>query len=198
MRHEIQLEGNTLRLRPVTLDDSEFIIQLRSHPQRSRYIHPTSLRISDQHQWMERYFRQAGDYYFIVEDRRTAKPEGTIALYDLDQEKKCAEWGRWVVLPGSAAAVESAVLIYKVAFSLLNLEMVYCHTVVENTEVVKFHQTFGLTTVATLPNYYDFNGRKCDVKEQQLTREAWQRNQAKWEERAKWASKIGQTRNSEF
>jgi RimJ/RimL family protein N-acetyltransferase len=194
LRHDIQIEGKNFRLRPVTIGDSEFIIQLRSDPRRSRFIHPTSPRISDQHEWLQRYFERGGDFYFLVERAKTFESEGTIAIYDVDETKRCAEWGRWVLIPGSAAAVESAVLIYQVAFSVLNLDMVYCHTVVENSEVVRFHQTYGLTTVATLTNYYDFEGRKCDAFEQQITREQWQLTRAKWEARADWAARLSQKR----
>jgi len=70
------------------------------------------------------------------------------------------------------------VLIYHVAFAVLNLEMVYCHTVIQNTQVVQFHKTFGLTTAAIIPNYYEFDGRLCDVWEQRITRPEWVKAEA--------------------
>jgi RimJ/RimL family protein N-acetyltransferase len=194
LRHEIIVEGKTFRLRPVSIEDSEFIIEVRSDPRRSRFIHPTSPRASDQHQWLEKYYERSGDYYFIVEDLRTGEREGAIAIYDLDEAKKCAEWGRWVMKHGSVAAVESAVLIYQVAFAVLNLEMVYCHTVIQNTQVFQFHKTFGLTTAAILPNYYEFDGRFFDVYEQRITRPEWEKIHAAWQDRADWATRLAQSR----
>jgi hypothetical protein len=41
MRHDLRLAGHAYGLRPVELDDSEFIVTLRTcDPQRVRYLHP--------------------------------------------------------------------------------------------------------------------------------------------------------------
>ena len=190
MRHEMRIEGENFRLRPVTIEDAAFIIELRTNPERSRLIHPISPSVSDQECWLEQYFERSGDYYFIIEHNNTARPEGTIGIYDLDTTRMCAEWGRWIVRPGSIAAIESAVLIYKVAFTLLDLEMVYCRTPAENARVVLFHKIFGLTSAVKLPAHFKLNGIAYDAIEQRMTREVWQKSQAAWEAKASWVAKL--------
>ncbi len=51
MRHSISLECVRYRLRPVTLDDAPFIVELRKDPILSRYVHEISTRVEDQISW---------------------------------------------------------------------------------------------------------------------------------------------------
>ena len=192
MRHEIRSEGTNFRLRPVVVEAAAFIVALRTDPARSRFIHPTSTSIPDQEQWLERYYERSGDYYFIIENIQSLEREGTIAIYDLDEEKKCAEWGRWVVRPGSAAAIGSAILIYQIAFEVLNLEMVYCRTVKDNAPVVQFHKSFGLSTTAHLSNQLQLKGVTYDLIEQQIARDIWEKRRAEWDAKADLLTRLSQ------
>src|SRR5262249_23599995 len=115
MRHDLRLDGPAFRLRPVTLDDAELIVALRTDPRLSQYIHRTSPDVGAQRDWLERYFARPDDYYFIVERRRDGVAEGTLGIYDLAgaPDARRAEWGRWVLRHGSLAAPESAWLVYR-------------------------------------------------------------------------------------
>jgi RimJ/RimL family protein N-acetyltransferase len=173
VRHELALGGATFGLRPVTLADAAFIVELRTDSRLARFIGGTSPRVEDQERWLEAYFARTGDYYFVVHAVATGRAEGTIAIYDVDQSTRCAEWGRWVLRPGSLAAPESALLLYRVAFDTLGLEMVYCRTVAANEQVVSFHTSCGLTTHARLADYVTLGGVTYDAIEQRMTRAAW-------------------------
>ena len=69
MRHDLHIEGQAFRLRPVTADDGAAIVELRNQPDLSRFINPTSADPADQRAWLDEYHDRAGDYYFIVEGR---------------------------------------------------------------------------------------------------------------------------------
>ena len=85
MEHSISLTCVRYRLRPVTLEDAAFIVELRSDPLLNRYLHEISPRVEDQVAWLERYFLRPDDYYFIVEDADSGKPQGTIGIYDVER-----------------------------------------------------------------------------------------------------------------
>ncbi|HEV2827376.1 MAG TPA: GNAT family N-acetyltransferase [Pyrinomonadaceae bacterium] len=186
MRHSIRVEGKHYRLRPVTIGDSAFIVQLRTDPQRSRFIHPTSAALVDQEEWLNGYFERPGDYYFIVEQKETERAEGTIGIYNLDESHRCAEWGRWVLHPNSKGAFESCLLIYRTAFEVLGLNMVYCRTAIENVQVVLFHKALGLVTHEKLPAHFNFGGVSFDAIEQRMRKETWQKNKADLESKLSW------------
>lgn len=190
MRHEIVLEGPAYRLRPVTLEDAAFMVELRTDPKLGAYLNPTSPRVEDQESWLRGYFERAGDLYFIIERLTSGRPEGCVALYDIDEEKRCAEWGRWIQRPGSMAATECALHIYRAAFDEVGLTMVYCRTVAENEPVVSFHTSCGLETHARLEGYAKLGDRTFDSIEQRLTVERWPEVRVALERRAAMTARM--------
>lgn len=161
------MDGYAYRLRPVETEDAAFILELRKDRERCRYLHRVPNDLDAQRQWLESYFERAADYYFIIENRATGQPEGTMGITG-------NEWGRWIVRAGSLAGLESACLIYRVGFEALGLEFMYCRTVVENTAVMEFHQSFGLERTRILPDYFELDGRHLLAVEMRLTRSQWE------------------------
>lgn len=173
MRHDIRIKGMVFGLRPVELVDVSFIINLRSDPEHTKFMHPISSYLADQEAYLKEYFKRPGDYYFIIERIHDSSPQGTISVYNIDKRRKCGEFGRWILLRESLGAVESALLLYRVAFGILGLDMVYTHTIAENKQVVSFHQSCGLKTHKTLKDYFNINGSIYDGIEQRITKNTW-------------------------
>ena len=140
-----------MRLRPVELRDAEFIISLRADPRHSRFLNPTSTSVAEQHAYLERLFERPGDFSFVLEHEATGRPEGLAAICDVTEDNRQAEWGRWIMRPGSLAALVHVCLVHEVAFEQMKLESLYCRTVLANTTVVTFHEQFGLRRGTTLP-----------------------------------------------
>ena len=173
MRHSVRLEGTRYRIRPVTVEDTAFILGLRTDPERARFLHPTSADVGAQHRWLDSYFGRHGDYYFIIERRDSGHPEGTIGIYNLEAETHSAEWGRWIVCKGSLAGLESAYLIYQAGFDLLSLERMYSRTALVNKSVISFHDSFGMERVRTIEKSLHLASGPEDAMEHQLTRDLW-------------------------
>lgn len=173
MRHDLSATGSAFGLRPITLADARFVVELRTGSGRSEFLHSIAADIPRQEAYLARYFDRPGDYYFVIYRLATGQPEGTVGLYDVDRDAGTAQWGRWIVQEGSLAALESAVLLYELAFDRLELRMVYCCTVAANTPVVSFHRSFGLTTHGLLSRHFRIGDRVYDAVEQRLTREQW-------------------------
>ena len=161
------------RLRPIADEDAPLVVQLRTQPELARWLRPTSNRLEDQLAWLDDYYRRPNDYYFVVEGR---EPEGLISLYNIADGQ--GEWGRWILKPGSLAAVESALLIYRGAFERLNLASVYCHTLSENSKVLSFHDSCGIQQRQLLPAAVELNGRTLDMVEHRLDRQRWESHTA--------------------
>lgn len=173
MRHDLTVAGPAFRLRPITDADAPLVLELRSDTKRNRYLHPIPPRLDDQLAWFARYYERPGDYYFVVERQDSGAAEGVISLYDVDLKAGCGEWGRWILRPGSLAAVESAWLIYRCAFEQLGLKRVFCRTVADNVSVVSFHDSCGITEKRLLPSHFNLGGKPTDAVEHEVTREAW-------------------------
>lgn len=175
MRHDIRLEGHAFRLRPITDADASFVLTLRNNPELNRFLHATSPSLDDQLDWLTRYYKRSNDYYFIVERLKEDVSEGVISIYDIEQSAQSGEWGRWILRPGSLAAVESAWLIYRCAFEILNLDEVYCRTVAENKAVVSFHDSCGITNKRLLHGHFDLKTARVDAVEHRVDRISWSR-----------------------
>lgn len=173
MQHDLTLEGPAFRLRPIRDDDAQFVLKLRCDPSTNQFLHATSTSLEDQLAWFSHYYKRTGDYYFVVERRSNMAREGVISIYDIDFEKLSGEWGRWLVKPGSLSAVESVLLIYRVAFTLLGLSSVCCRTVSDNKSVVSFHDSCLIKHRRLLPRHFNLGGRTADAIEHTVNRESW-------------------------
>ena len=174
MRHSVIVDGAAYRLRPVELEDAAFIYELRRDSWRNRYLHRGAPNVAAQQRWIQDDFARPGDYYFLIEARGSGRREGTAGIYNLDPLRRAAEWGRWVVRPGSLAAVESTCLIYRAAFEILHLDSIYCRTIEENSAALAFHDSFGLERCRILPRYLEVDGRWLDAIESRLTKPRWE------------------------
>lgn len=173
MRHNLTMEGYAFRLRPITDNDAALVVELRSNPELNRFLHASSNRVEDQLAWLAQYYKREGDYYFVIERCSNGMPEGVIALYDIDSATHSGEWGRWILRQGSLAAVESAYLIYRIAFELLGLNSVYCCTVADNGKVVSFHDSCGITARQLLPQHFELGGHRHDAVEHRVDLASW-------------------------
>jgi RimJ/RimL family protein N-acetyltransferase len=171
LSHRINIEGEAFRLRPVAKADAAAIVELRTNPALTRFVHAISPCLEDQLTWLEQYFSRGGDYYFIVESLRGGYFEGTVAVYDVADG--AGEWGRWVLRPGSLAAPESALLLYRVAFDILGLNEVYCRTVALNESVLSFHDRCGLNRRKLLPKAFHLSDGIVDAVEHHMTVQKW-------------------------
>jgi RimJ/RimL family protein N-acetyltransferase len=163
--------GHAFRLRPVELSDAALIVELRARS--GAFLNPGASTVAGQIAWLEDYFERGGDFYFVVERADRTQAEGMVGLYGMDEDQRTAEWGRWVLRPGSSAAVESALLVYRCAFERLALERVRCRTLADNLKVVAFHDSSGLAR-AHVPVSIQHGGRQVPGVLHTLARQDWE------------------------
>ena len=170
MQHRLSIDGLGYSLRPVQLTDARFILKIRlEYMGRTQYIHEIPDDIELEENWIRKYFQRNGDFFFIIENKITGQPEGTIAIYDMEDGR--AEWGRWVVQKGSLAAAESVDLIYKVAFQKLNLRELYCRTIEKNSSVVSFHDSLPQKRRGILKDFFELRGELYNAVEHYVDKE---------------------------
>jgi RimJ/RimL family protein N-acetyltransferase len=171
-RRSLAAVGRRFELRPAAESDAPFMVGLRVDPELSRFLNPTSPVLEDQEAWIEAKSASDDDYPFILEDRCTGAPEGTISLYHVDWTAKQAELGRFLMRRGSLAAAEGVLLVYRVAFDKLGLDRVYCRTIADNQHVISFHRSCGLV-LSTQDLSVELKGTRRGVVEQHVLRASW-------------------------
>lgn len=190
MRHNFYIKGFAFFLRPVEIGDAEFIVQIRNkYPERVRYIHPILPDVKLQREWISRYLDRNNDYYWVIGRLDTNQAEGLIGVYDLNSETQTAEWGRWILLPDSLAAIESVLLLYKLVFESLKLESLYCLTVGENAPVLSFHDSCGLPRADLLEKHFMLGDKLHDAVKHLCSRDTWPAVRLKLEPKAQAIAK---------
>lgn len=170
MKREIRVERFGIRLRPVTLQDAEFIFQLRRTPELSRFIGQFSDDFDSHVAWLQRNLPRPDDYYFIIESI-DGIPAGTIAIYDIREGR--GNWGRWMIEKSVPAAPASAWLIFHVAFDLLGLHEVFSNTIIDNVRTVSFHDRCGAVRDRIDKGAMDIDGTAYDVVIHTIGKKQW-------------------------
>lgn len=145
------VEGPQLRLRPVRPEDAAYIHSLRVHPALNRYLSAVIGTVEDQCIWIERYMlrEEAGmEIYYIVERLDSRRPCGTVRLYDIDVD--AFTWGSWILDNNKTwkAALESAVLSFRVGFNSLEKNLARVRVRVANKRANAFYRRLGMIETA--------------------------------------------------
>ena len=87
------VRGKSIFFRDVSIDDADFIVDLRTNPQKGKHLSPTSRDVDQQREFIASYLRSETDFYFIIcsLDRKRL---GTIRIYDIQGDSFC--WGSWI------------------------------------------------------------------------------------------------------
>ena len=172
MRHSFRLAG-LYEILPVDYHHAEFILKLRTDPALALYLNSVRDSLPEQQKWLSEYFDRPDDFYFVIQNIITKKWVGLISVYNVNKDLSKAEWGRWVVVENSIAAIESARLIYEFGFEYLNLSSMYCHTLADNKKVLSFHQSFGATNTGDIKICNKKNGISRQAVEYQINYNDW-------------------------
>lgn len=155
--------GNNLYLRDITEDDAKFVFDLRTNPEKNRYLSETSARLEDQVNWIVNYKSKYDQAYFIVCDKENNKL-GCLRMYDPIDDSYC--WGSWLMIKGLGplVAIESALLIYaygkNLGFNEARIDIRQA-----NEYVWKFHEKFSSATLVKqddVNRYYSVSEDKID------------------------------------
>ncbi|MFT0891076.1 GNAT family N-acetyltransferase [Pseudochelatococcus sp. G4_1912] len=140
------VRGKSIYFREVNLDDAEFIVEMRTNPDKNKYLSHTSVEVESQVNYLRNYLKSTTDFYFIICNYE-GKAIGTIRIYDIRDNSFC--WGSWILSKDApkSAAVESALLIYDFAFFSLHYPKAHFDVRKNNERVVEFHKRFGARIV---------------------------------------------------
>lgn len=142
---------NTIRFRPIEPTDAEYILSLRTNPQYNQHLSPVPPELEGQQRYIQHYKdNEEGKsaWYFIIE-RLDGTLCGAVRLYNFNGD--CFEWGSWILDENKTryAAVESACLIYLIAFKDLGFAKSEYEVRKGNARVLDFHRRSGAEETGT-------------------------------------------------
>lgn len=151
------VDGPNLVLRLIRPEDADYVHALRIDPAYNRYLSEVRGTVEDQRSWIEGYKSREADLrelYYVIQ-RKNGTRCGLVRLYDISADS--FTWGSWILDHNKTpkAALESAMLVYKVAFYALGLAEAQFDVRRDNTNTLAFHRRFGaVETHATDQDIY--------------------------------------------
>lgn len=164
-------------LRPVTLEDAEFIIGLRNQSHARGFVHDTSFDVEKQRQWIRDYFKRKNEYYWII-TTLDGVPYGTSSLYNYNEQLNQIESGRWIRLPGfDSNLISGHIQMRDFIFDILNIDRIVCDVVSTNKRVIKYHKDILKEKMLSIKGVETgVAGGNVDVFKFEETREMWGNN----------------------
>lgn len=143
------ISGARLDLRLVSVEDAAYIHGLRADPRYGAYLSQSTGTVRDQASWIASYKEREAtgrELYFIIECK-DQRPCGTVRLYEITSGS--FTWGSWILDENkpAKAALDSAMLIYRIAFERLGLLRAVFDVRRDNVHTLAFHDRFGATRV---------------------------------------------------
>lgn len=141
----MDLNSQSIRLRLIEVADAEFVLGLRLDETYNKFLSPVTPNIENQIQWIKNYKVKETDkkeFYFIIE-RLDGVRCGTVRIYDIKDNQ--FTWGSWILNNDKTrfSAIESALMVYKFGFEMMNFDKSVFEVIKENVKVVSFHEKFG-------------------------------------------------------
>lgn len=162
---DFELEKYGLKVRLVNEEDVSFILELRTNPKLSKYLHYTENNIEKQIDWIREYKireKQGLDYYFIFYKGDT--PIALSRIYNIHET--WATGGSWLCIPGLMPdiSVSTCIIGREILFDILQLEEDRFDVRKGNKQVLKMHKMFGATIVGESDIDYFFSLKKKEFK----------------------------------
>jgi RimJ/RimL family protein N-acetyltransferase len=171
MNHTVQAEGYGIRLRPVQIEDSAFIVWLRNLDHARGRVGDSAVDTPAQEAWLREYFQRRGDYYFILETLDKISV-GAYGIYNLVGSS--AESGRWVIRPDVPAAIPCAIVAFdEIAFGKLNLTELRVKTVSTNQPVLSLNRKLGFCQTRVERSAQKIGGAPVDLVHYLLAKKDW-------------------------
>ena len=155
----MKIAGKNIQLRTAEISDAEFILQLRTQSDKTKYLSQVENDLAKQQAWLLAYKQkeQNGEEYYFVIESKAGEKLGLVRVYDLQPDSFC--WGSWLIKDGApkTTAIESALLIYEFGFGQLGYKKAHFDVRKGNERVIAFHQRFGARIVKEDELNYYFN-----------------------------------------
>ena len=154
-----------LKVRLVDENDADFILSLRSNPNRTKYMLTLDNEIKKQKKWIQEYKRREKeglDYYFIYSNDE-GKPIGLNRISHVDFNRKTGKASSWIAIEGLKYEPLTMLLFgNEIVFDSIGIEMAWGEVHKNNSRAIKIFKLFGYKLKDSETEYYDFTLVKND------------------------------------
>lgn len=170
------IQGLTVQMRSVEESDAQITYEMRTDPDKAKYVHPVNGTVEDQRMYIKQQREKPDDYLFLFEDL-DGKPLGMKGIYNFDHNKNEVETGRFIGYGSQIQNIEALKLGFDFAFDFLKVDRVIMSALENNSMMLSIQKRFGVEFT-----YRDrYEGLEYDNIHSVLSLDAYQRNKPKIE-----------------
>ena len=150
MEHMYMIQKDELLFRPIIESDIENVRRWRNKDSiRQSFIYQEIISKEQQEQWYKNYVLNEKDIMFIIE--YLGKAIGAVALYNIDLEKKEAEFGRLMIGDLKARGLnigrKTTCEICRFGFEVLGLKNIILEVFSDNVHAKKPYEEVGFKEI---------------------------------------------------
>lgn len=144
---EANLTGKNIILRPITGADTPLIVEWRNRERvRSRFIYREPFTEKGHENWMRTVVACGQAVQFIICEKGSMRPVGSVYFRDIDRERRQAEYGIFIGeedATGKGYGTEAAALAVACAFGEMGMEELILRVFTDNEAAVKSYEKAG-------------------------------------------------------
>lgn len=162
-----EIVGERIVLRPIAEEDTENILRWRnSDLVRSNFIYQPLLTEEEHHKWLQTKVSTGKVVQFIILEKDTSNPIGSVYLRDIDRIIKKGEYGIFIgdnKAQNKGYGTEAAKLMIQYAFEILKLHKVTLRVLQGNEGAIRSYEKAGFIREGYMVDEVLINGEYRDV-----------------------------------
>lgn len=141
------IDGNRVRLRPIMVEDTGLIVEWRNNPRvRKNFIFREKFTPEMHMNWMETKVASGKVIQYIIEEKDTCRPIGSVYFSDVNYVYRSAEYGIFIgedEATGKGYGSETIKLFTSYGFKKLNFHRISLRVLEENQIAYKSYISAG-------------------------------------------------------
>lgn len=162
-----RIEGDQIYLRPITMEDTDRIVAWRNGERvRKNFIYQAAFTREGHEEWMRTKVAVGSVEQFIICEKKSGRPVGSVYFRDIDRQNKKAEYGIFLGeadAAGRGIGSETARLAAAYARDVLKLHKLMLRVFADNAGAVKSYRNAGFVQEAHLRDEYFQDGKYRDM-----------------------------------
>ncbi len=164
---ELRLDGEKIYLRPMTIEDTDRIVRWRNNPRvRNHFIFRRSFTREGHLAWIESKVNTGEVIQFIICEKKTDRPVGSVFFRDISREHHRAEYGIFIGeddAVGHGIGSEACRLACGYAFAVEKWHKIILRAFSDNKAAIRSYEKAGFEREAYLKDEVHIDGVYRDV-----------------------------------
>ena len=161
------LSGERVILRPITMEDTPLIVAWRNDPSvLQNFIYRGPFTAAVHINWMKTKVASGAVVQYIIEDRKSGRPVGSVYFRDVNPDYHSAEYGVFIgeaEARGKGFGSETARLFTDFGFEKLGLHRISLRLLADNTQAEKSYANGGFRREGLFRDMVRLDGKYRDV-----------------------------------